>query len=92
MIVLIWGCNNSQNKIIIAQNNGKDHVFSGVTRLELDKSNRYILSYTPHDLTISKQRLTLGEYRIKNDTIYLYENDNTGLKKAILRHGYFGFR
>jgi hypothetical protein len=89
IIVLLWGCNNSQNKIIIAQNNGKDLAFSGVTRLELDKTNRYVLSYTPHDTTFSKARLTLGEYRLKNDTIYLYENDNTGFKKAILKHGYF---
>ena len=89
IIVLLWGCNNTQNRIIIAQNIGKDHAFSGVTRLELDKSNRYILSYTPHDSTISKPRLTLGKYQIKNDTIYLYEKDNTGFKKAILKHGYF---
>lgn len=89
MIVLLWGCNNAQNRIIIAQNIGKDHAFSGVTRLELDKSNRYILSYTPHDSTISKARLTLGEYRIDNDTIYLYQNSDAGFKKAILKHGYF---
>ncbi|WP_026898918.1 hypothetical protein [Daejeonella oryzae] len=87
-LFFLSSCTNSSDKVIIAENIGRDPILGYVTRFEADDNKKYILSFTPNN-NINKKEIYTGKYSIVQDTLYL--DGDKRFNKAIFKHGYIEF-